>query len=151
MSRLNIKYHGTGTLSNKIRGKVKKAREKIGNRIFAEWRRAINKANISPNAKRRYREGVKVYRSPRVGVYVSDKVAQLLEKGWQAFDMKPGLLKGLLARPIPINSNTMRTVSVNSPASSWKHPGYKGANVAQKVKNKVPDLVRNILTKAINE
>jgi len=41
MGRMSIRYHGTGTLANRVKGKVDKARAKISMRLFATWRRAI--------------------------------------------------------------------------------------------------------------
>jgi len=152
MGRMSIRYHWTGTLANRVKGKVDKARAKISMRLFATWRRAINSTGISANAKRRYREALIPYRPPRVGVYVTDYVAQLIEKGWKSFDMRPGLLKGLLSRAIPIgDSGEIRTVSQASPAGSWKHPGYKGARVHDRIKKQTMDVVQTVINKVISE
>jgi len=108
------------------------------------WRNAVMRTHLSHRAKVRYCKAIQPYRD-RPGVYIADKVAKLLETGWKPFDMRPGLLKGMLRRVIPIKgpggTTEFRTVSHTSPHGSWQHPGFKGANVLKELQKRLDKLV----------
>jgi len=115
------------------------------------WQEQVmNTGRISDRAKARYLSAIQPYRDPKAGAYITDKIAILLEKGWGRFDMKPGLLKGLRWRVIPLRiagQVQFRTVSENS--KGWIHPGYGGAHVMHRVEREVPKIVQRILQKAL--
>lgn len=120
-----------------------KSRTQAANAIAQAWKAAVMRSRLSARAKRRYANAIVPYAS-KPGAYVKDKIAALLEKGWRAFDMKPGLLRGKLSRVIPLqlpSGTEFRTVSRSSPAGSWQHPGYKGAQVVPDLKNRLQDIV----------
>lgn len=86
---------------------------------------------------------------------LSGYVAYHVEVGRDAFDMKPGFLKNGRYKVVPLNVNryinmqkptVFRTVSVNSPAASWQHPGWKGMKLADEVVRELQDTIvpRNI-------
>jgi len=71
-------------------------------------------------------------------IYLLGNEEVRLEVGFMRFDMKPGLLGHgrHLRRVIPVGVEAMptfRTVSVNSPPSSWIHPGKEGLNLRGEV------------------
>jgi len=86
------------------------------------------------------------------------KVANDIEAGFEPFDMKPGMLAGPKARMgpkgryniIPIDKTgapvALRTVTENSPANSWIHPGFKGVDIATDVHREIMD---NLIPKHI--
>jgi len=84
-------------------------------------------------------------------------LANAVEAGAPAFDMKPGLLGGKDYVRVPLNiqrnivfSNpkVFRTLTTTSPAQSWIHPGWKGMNIADAV---VEELNENIIPRRIGE
>src|SRR5690349_4372126 len=66
---------------------------------------------------------------------VSGWLPVAVEEGAQAFDMKPGLLKGRRSRVIPLHTGELRTVSINSRPESWWHPGIQARAISFQVKN----------------
>lgn len=68
-----------------------------------------------------------------------------LELGMAPFDMKPGLLgrrahaatgpgnAGVRFRRVQMPDGTFRTVSTNSQAASWKHPGLRARKIHEQV------------------
>lgn len=84
-------------------------------------------------------------------------IANAVEAGYPAFDMKPGLLKGKQLVRVPLNvdrrivfSNpkVFRTITTNSPADSWIHPGWEGMNIVDDV---IEELNDNIIPRRIAE
>lgn len=80
----------------------------------------------------------------------------MLERGFAPFDMKPGFLRSAKRKSsrrgaflrVPINGK-IRTVSWNSPAKSWLHPGFRGIRlmrpVAAVLRRQWPGIVRKEL------
>jgi len=59
-----------------------------------------------------------------------------------SYDMKPKLLNGLPHRVIPIGpKGDMRTVSLNSPASSWTYPSKPGLHLAEETETHVENVI----------
>lgn len=61
--------------------------------------------------------------------------ANMLEGGWESFDMKPGFLKGRTYRVIPLDTPSgklFRTVSLTSPDSSWRNLGKWSGKLGQR-------------------
>lgn len=66
-----------------------------------------------------------------------------------------GLLGDRLSRIIPIGqrrefgkpADKFRTVSVNSPAGSWKHPGITARGIGQDIKEEMDDINKKVLSK----
>jgi len=132
-----------GSLANVARGKLARSRRNIANVAVKLWRNEVERAGLSARAKNRYLHAITPYKT-RPGAYILDKVARLLETGWKSFDMKPGLLKGQFSRVIPLqlpgqSEPEFRTVTANS--KGWKHPGFKGANVVERVREKLASYV----------
>lgn len=133
-----------GSASQAVRANLLK-RVAVTNQLLQRlWRNAVLRTNLSHQAKVRYCNAIQPY-PDKLGVYLSDKVAKLLETGWKPFDMRPGLLKGMMRRVIPMKgpggATEFRTVSNTSPHGSWYHPGYKGANVLKDLQKRLDKLV----------
>jgi len=130
----------SGSVGKALKGTVKQRTAKIAMVVARTWQTAVRNSSLSPSAKQRYVSAIQPYKS-RPGAYVKDFVAKLLETGWDSFDMKPGLLKGAESRIIPIKGSNgsveFRRVSKNSPSSSWIHPGFKGAKVFDRVRERL--------------
>lgn len=84
-------------------------------------------------------------------------LANAVEFGYPAFDMKPGLLKSKALVRVPLNvdrrvvfSNpkVFRTITNKSPVDSWIHPGWQGMNIVDDV---VDELNDNIIPQRIGE
>jgi len=143
-ARLSVK----GSLMQTISATVRRRRGRVSQAIANAWKQSVNRSSLSARAKARYTKAIVPYRGVKVGATIRDKVAILLEEGWKAFDMKPGLLAGQFSRVIPLQiqgKTEFRTVSQNSPPSSWRHPGFKGANVVPGVKAMVDRIVKEAL------
>lgn len=139
-----------GSLRNIVSGRVAKARATTNKGIVMLWRRAVSQSGLSGKAKDRYSRSIVPYKT-KVGAYLDDNVAKLLEAGWKRFDMKKGLLAGRPYRRIPLlvgGKRVVRTVSVNSPASSWVHPGFRGARVADRVTGRLLSVVVGALKRS---
>lgn len=133
-------------LSDAIRRKVASVASKSSAYVVERWRAQVAASKLSGAARRRYSEDITPYNPPRIGAYISDKVAILLERGWKSFDMKPGLLAGRLRRVIPLNGGKdLRTVSVKSPSGSWIHPGYEGAHLTKGIAGLLRGIVETAL------
>jgi hypothetical protein len=148
MSKVSVKFLGSGSLSSKVRGRVQRTRTYISAAVTALWRAKVQASELSQPAKRRYSDAIEPYKGQRAGAYISEKVAQLLERGWKGFDMKPGLLGGFRSRAIPLltgKTQTIRTVSVTSPAGAWRHPGFKGAKLAHRVQRGIKRIVKEAM------
>ena len=150
MGKVSIKYLGAASLGNVVAGKVQRVRQQIGMRVARLWREKVNSSTLSERARRRYADAIVPYGPPKAGAYVMDSIALLLEKGWKAFDMKPGLLSGRGHRAIPLGigdgTKTIRTVSSGGGKGAWRHPGFTGAHVAQRVQQSLARLVREALS-----
>ena len=96
------------------------------------WRTQAGKRLSS--FRERYQNSVQVVLGETSSVvYLTGQDNVDLEVGFKSFDMKPGLLgRGqYLSRVIPVSIDAYRTVSINSPASSWIHPGRAGLNIRE--------------------
>lgn len=72
-----------------------------------------------------------------------------LEEGAPSYDMKPGLLKNLTHRTIPINSKTSNPVfrQLSTKSKGWIHPGFK----PRKIHEEVMDEAEAIYSKVFEE
>jgi len=142
-----------------MRMRVEEVRSKISFYVADYWQEQVmNTGRLSNRGKARYLQAIQAYRDPKVGAYIDDKIAILLETGWGAFDMKPGLLWGIKGLPffglrrrvIPIKqiggNVEFRTVTENS--KGWIHPGYGGGHVINRVKRNIPNLIKEILERS---
>lgn len=150
---VKIKYLGSATLSQVVKGRVLKTRQAISDNIATLWRSKVSISFLSRRAKDRYSKAIKPYKAThgKAGAYISEFVANLLETGWKAFDMKPGLLKGLTHRIIPLSDNqggvkAFRSVASSSPSTSWRHPGFKGAKIESRVRKSIGRIVRETVS-----
>ena len=84
-------------------------------------------------------------------------LANAVDSGYPAFDMKPGLLKEETKVIVPLNVDrrvvfnnpkVFRTITKQSPATSWIHPGWEGMNIVDEV---VEELNYNIIPRRIIE
>lgn len=149
---MKVTYSGSSTLSSVVKGRVQRTRADISRRVASLWRTKVRNSSLSPRAKKRYEDAIQPYKSGyKAGAYLTDKVAALLETGYKAFDMKPGLLAGMMRRAIPVqdaNGNkNIRTVSLTSPGKSWRHPGIKGQNLKSRVERSVQRIVKEAIAK----
>lgn len=65
-----------------------------------------------------------------------------IETGQDAYDMKPGLLGGNLAKVIPIGKRaggTVNYVTLRPDSHGWKHPGFVGKNIGDQVQAEVSE------------
>jgi hypothetical protein len=136
-----------GSISAIVNKKLRASSRKLSNAVAKAWTVEVNKSFLSSQAKSRYTKAIKPYNG-LVGAYISDHVAKLLETGFDSFDMKPGFLKGVLYKRIPINGK-VRTVSVKSPTSSWIHPGIEGARAIEKTKKKLMSRMQALVREAL--
>jgi hypothetical protein len=137
-----------GSLAMAVHKKISMNTSKITGIIVKTWKSEVNRSRLSPQARTRYSQAIKPYHTRFVGAYVRDYVAILLEKGWDSFDMKAGLLKGALTRRIPVNG-VVRTVSAKSKPDSWVHPGFRGAGAVEKTKKRLLGRLQSLVSEAI--
>lgn len=139
----------SGSFKQAISGALRRRTHVASQAVASAWRKAVWMSSLSYRAKRRYSDAIVPYKT-RPGAYLRDKVAQLLESGWKPFDMRPGLLKGRLHRPVPLltdgGTTQIRTVSHASPHGSWRHPGFKGAQIMKKMKGQFDRLIAEALS-----
>lgn len=145
-------------LAKMMREKVAKVRSRVSFAVSDYWQdQVMNTGRLSSRGKARYLRAIEAYSEPKVGVFLNDKIAMLLETGWPAFDMKPGLLLGIRGLPlfglkkrvIPIKEDGIvkfRTVTEKS--TGWIHPGYGGAHLLSRVKKNIPNLIKEILERS---
>lgn len=84
-----------------------------------------------------------------------------VEKGLDAFDMKPSLLAGRHSRVIPIQKMSnepgakleqgggylkFRTVSASSPPDSWWHPGIMARAIHKQIESELPDIAKDVFS-----
>lgn len=146
--RVYIKSLFAASLKRFVQGKVRQARVDISSEVASLWRSKLMSTHLSSAARRRYGDAITPYSPPRTGAYLSDFVATLLETGWKRFDMKPGLLGDRKHRVIPLltdGQRRFRSVSVKSLPSSWIHPGFRGAHLAERVRRSIGRLVKEAL------
>jgi len=124
-----------GSLSSIINKKVKASSRKISNIVVRVWKAEVNKSSASQPARARYTRAIKPY-NRRMGAYISDHVAKIIENGFEPFDVKPGLLKGALYKRVPVDGR-IRTVSARSSQSSWMHPGVEGIKAVERAKKEL--------------
>lgn len=142
---VSVRLSVRGSTSDALRRKLRSQSSVLSRAVVAAWGDAVRRSRLSSRAKERYIRSIQPYRQG-VGAYISDKVAALLEKGWERFDMKPGLLRAKSRRAIPLlEGEVIRTVSVNSPAGFWIHPGFDGAKVVDKVQATISAIVARAL------
>jgi len=137
-----------GSITQTVRATLRRKRSRASSAIANAWQQAVMRSSISARAKHRYSKAIVPYHGMRVGATVRDRIAILLEEGWKPFDMKPGLLAGRFSRVVPLRiqgQTKFRTVSRNSPPSSWQHPGYRGAGVVPEVRAMVGRIVKEAL------
>ena len=153
--KVSVKVLGAGSFARMVKGKAQRTRGAVSLAIVRLWQSRVEASSVlSGRAKARYKGFITPYAEPKTGAYIKDRITLLLEHGWKAFDMKPGLLSGRAHRFIPLGGkrgklSDGRTVSVSS--GGWKHPGYRGAKLESGVKRSIPKLVREILTKAMKQ
>jgi len=135
-TQLNIK----GSIALATKKSLRARQQRMATVVTKFWKDAVMRSELSTRAKKRYSEAITPYKT-KPGAYISDHVAKLLESGWDKFDMKPGLLKGVMSRVVPLGGGVFRTVSQNSPVDSWIHPGFKGAKVVEKVQRSLAKLI----------
>jgi hypothetical protein len=138
-------------LSRIMERKSQELRKKISFYVSDYWQEQVMSTNrLSDKGKLRYIMNIETYKEPKVGAYIADKIAILLEKGWGKFDMKPGLLKGLKSRVIPLKrlggGTDFRVVREES--SGWIHPGYGGGHVVHRVKRDIPKIIKGLYEQA---
>lgn len=73
-----------------------------------------------------------------LSVQLSGWLPVAMEEGAERFDMKPGLLGGRQSRVIRLHNGKFRTVSLQSPAWSWWHPGIEARKIGEQVKAEEP-------------
>lgn len=144
-SRIKIK----GDVSKFLKEKIRDKRAYLSYVISDTWRRSVRSSRIlSTRGKKRYEGAIKPYKTV-AGAFINDPIVRLLEQGWESFDMRPGLLKGRTKRTIPMQlpgkgETTFRTVKNTSQPNSWRHPGYRGAKVTNRVIKKLKLLVGEV-------
>jgi len=67
-------------------------------------------------------------------------LAESVEVGQGPFDLKPFLLQGRSSRVIHLADGNFRTVSLDSPADSWWHPGIQAKSIHMQVEAELPKL-----------
>lgn len=135
-------------------------RRKISFFISQMWQdHVMDTGRLSDRGKRHYIRAINMYVPPKVGVFLSDKIAGFLETGWRKFDMKPGLLfgirglplMGLPSRVIPLHDRDTGTVkfrTVKEASKGWIHPGYGGAHLVHRVIKDIPSIIRDVIERA---
>lgn len=84
------------------------------------------------------REGDEIVATLRGGLAVA------VEAGSNPFDLKPGFLRNTSGpRNIPVGGGRFRTVSPQSPASSWLHPGIRPRRILRRTLEKLNLLSRD--------
>jgi len=76
--------------------------------------------------------------------------ASFLNRGYGAFDMKPGLMGKTV--PLKTTSGTVfRRVGPHSSPDSWIHPGYQATNFVEKAKQKIEEGIVVRIEQYLNE
>lgn len=90
-----------------------------------------------------------------VTVRLQGTLPEMLERGFAAFDMKPGLLRGAKTsktgkayRDVQLGkTGQFRRVSEKSAAASWRHPGYSGLHLFEVVPPRIEDHLRKVIAR----
>lgn len=123
-----------------------KALEKFRSEIKKRWRQITKSSIKTQTARKKYEDGVSFNPTEDgVEVKISGWFPNAMETGAGRFDMKPGLLAGRPWRDIPLENGPIRRVSVNSPSSSWWHPGLKPRKIKDKVIQEVPEIKQKVV------
>lgn len=115
------------------------------------------------------RDNIEVSFDDRWGIRVEADLTQIphfkyLEKGFQPFDLKVGLLNSSKAKiskagyrylTVPLKQRhgdiNFRTVSDRSRIESWWHPGYDGRHILDKTVDRASRMVRRELRDSFSE
>lgn len=120
---------------------VEKGMSKLAEEIDTTWRaKATQKLHAS---LQQYLDGL------HVDAHGLDVTAELrgflavsIETGHDAYDMKPGLLGGAIAKIIPIGKRageTPRMTTLRPDSKGWKHPGFVAKNIGDEVQAEMND------------
>ena len=127
-----------GRLEDKVLAEIQRGLHK--------WREAIKKFYVEEASKElgasrtKYLAGLSSRMlDDGIEITISGWLPTALESGSDRFDLKPGFLQGRAHRVIPVGAPDdvrFRTVSTNSPAHTWWHPGIQARNISGRVKER---------------
>ncbi len=132
-------------LESTVEGAVMNGMDKLRNEIDKKWR-AKAKNILDGDRRKAYLKGLSVTRSGLdVDVKLTGSFPVAIEEGAGRFDMKPGILKNLHSRVIPMgpkNKPKFRTMVATS--SGWWHPGFQGSSIHTQVEKLMPTITDDV-------
>lgn len=136
-----VKGLDTDALMSEFEAGFRVGMQNLKHEVEQEW---IKQAEASlTESKDEYLSGLEFNVSgEKIEVTVTGKLPVAIEQGSAPWDMKPGLLGPYLKRVIyserfTVPHTKFKTVSINSPASSWWHPGFASKSIGPKVQEAV--------------
>lgn len=121
--------------------------DKLRDEIDKKWRAAAKSTLDESEAA--YLKGLTVSGSGmEIDVRLTGDFPVALEQGSSRFDLKPGFLKNLDHRIIPIGKKGAKPKFriVRSTSPGWWHPGIQAKSIHKQIFSQMPRIVNDILT-----
>ena len=138
---MDIQGANWDALADAFEEQVEAGMKTLASEIDSAWRAKANE-QLHTSLKQ-YLDGLKIEANGlEITAELTGFLAVAIETGQDAYDMKPGLLGGAIARVVPIGKRggkPINYVTLRPDSKGWKHPGFVAKNIADQVQTVVSE------------